>query len=132
MRVIDVVAGIIFDEQRKEVLLAFRQPGQHQGNLWEFPGGKMESGESPSVALARELLEEVAITVNRQQHRRTLTHKYADKHVRLHFRDVTDFDGSPRGLEGQQLRWVRITELAELDFPEANQVIVEELLNAVG
>lgn len=131
MRVIDVVAGIIFDEQRQRVLLAFRQASQHQGNRWEFPGGKMEDAENQADALARELLEEVAITVQQQQHRRTLEHQYADKHVRLHFRDVTRFTGTPCGLEGQELRWVSIAELPELEFPEANQAIVDELVNAV-
>ena len=128
MTFIDVVAGIIFDDQQDRVLLAFRKPEQHQGDRWEFPGGKMEPNESQQDALARELLEELNLLVKQSRHRRTLEHQYSDKHVRLHFWDVTDYSGEPTGCEGQTLRWVAIDELTALRFPEANQVRVDELV----
>lgn len=128
MDVIDVVAGVIFNEARDQVLLALRKPEQHQGDRWEFPGGKLEAGEAQQPGLARELLEEIAIQVTHSKPRLTLEHQYPDKHVRLHFWDVTGFSGQPHGCEGQQLRWVSFSELPSLTFPEANKVIVQQLV----
>lgn len=130
MKVVDVVAGIVFDHACSQVLLALRKPGQHQGNLWEFPGGKIETGEQPEQALRRELQEETDISVIDCQPRRMIEHRYSDKHVRLHFYDVFEFSGEPRGMEGQQLRWVRLGELENLPFPDANQNIVDDLLES--
>jgi len=127
MKCVDVVAGIVFDPRGKQVLLALRKPEQHQGDRWEFPGGKIEADETQSDALRRELQEEIDLTVQRCTHRRTLEHHYADKHVRLHFWDVTAFTGTPRGCEGQRLEWVSLESLAGLRFPEANQPIVDDL-----
>ncbi len=129
--VVNVVAGIIFDPTAEHVLLALRKPEQHQGDRWEFPGGKMEAGESQTDALRRELLEEVAIGVVQSSHRETLEHHYGDKHVRLHFWDVTHFTGAPRGCEGQRLEWVAVPDLASRVFPDANQPIVDALVKSV-
>ena len=82
MTFIDVVAGIIFDESRHSVLLARRKPEQHQGGLWEFPGGKQEAGESQQEALQRELFEEIAIRPDTMRFRRSIEHRYDDKAVR--------------------------------------------------
>jgi len=128
MKVIDVVAGVIFNETRNQVLLALRKPEQHQGDRWEFPGGKLETDEAQQEGLARELYEEVAIRVTHSEHRLTLEHEYPDKHVRLHFWDVTSFTGEPHGCEGQELRWVALGDLPLLSFPEANGVIVNQLV----
>ena len=127
MTFIDVVAGIIFDESRHSVLLARRKPEQHQGGLWEFPGGKQEAGESQQEALQRELFEEIAIRPDTMRFRRSIEHRYDDKAVRLHFWDVDSFTGAPKGCEGQALQWVPIGELVQFRFPAANQTIVEEL-----
>ena len=128
MKMVEVVAGIIFNSDRHQVLLALRKPEQHQGNRWEFPGGKLEADESPADGLHRELLEELGVAITDSVHRMTIEHCYSDKHVRLHFRDVVDFVGEAKGLEGQQLRWVRLDQLSDLSFPEANQPIVDQLL----
>ena len=127
MTFIDVVAGIIFDPSRHSVLLARRKPEQHQGDLWEFPGGKQEAGESQQEALRRELFEEIAIRPDAVSFRRSIEHRYDDKAVRLHFWDVDSFTGTPAGCEGQLLRWVPVVELAQFSFPAANQAVVEEL-----
>lgn len=132
MDYIDVVAGIIFNEAGTQVLLALRKPGQHQGDRWEFPGGKLESGEAEQAGLARELREEIGITVTDCRTRSIIEHSYDDKHVRLHFWDVYGFEGTPEGLEGQRLQWVALTALGEFEFPEANQTIVDELMLDAG
>ena len=128
MKFIDVVAGVIFDDSGRQVLLALRKPEQHQGNRWEFPGGKLEEGEALQDGLVRELREEIGIVATQCQPRTIIEHSYPDKQVRLHFWDVTAFDGEPVGCEGQTLQWLALAELGSLEFPEANQAIVKELL----
>lgn len=127
-KIVEVVAGIIFDAAHEQVLLALRKPDQHQGNLWEFPGGKLEPDESQADALTRELSEEINLVVSDSQYRCSLEHRYADKHVQLHFWDVTAFTGEPKGCEGQELRWVSLTELSTYAFPAANQTVVNQLI----
>jgi len=132
MKRIEVVAGVIFNATRTEVLVALRKPEQHQGDRWEFPGGKLEANESIEHCLRRELSEEIGIDVINSCARTTIEHNYPDKQVCLHFWDVTEFSGQPEGCEGQQLRWVALNDIAKLSFPEANQVIVDALVTGVG
>lgn len=128
MNIIEVVAGIIFDSEQSEVLLALRKPEQHQGDRWEFPGGKLDDGETCRDGLVRELYEELGIAVTHCHARSIVEHKYPDKQVRLHFWDVTEFTGVPEGREGQALQWVPLSELSKYQFPDANQGIVNELM----
>jgi 8-oxo-dGTP diphosphatase len=129
MRRVEVVAGVIFNSTGTEVLVALRKPEQHQGDCWEFPGGKLEFGESIESGLARELSEEIGIEVIRSSSRATIEHNYPDKQGCLHFWDVTHFAGTPEGREGQKLRWVAVTTLNNLRFPDANQPIVDALVS---
>ena len=128
MKRVEVVAGVIFNASGTEVLVALRKPEQHQGDRWEFPGGKLEPGESIAVGLARELSEEIGIDVVSCEARTTIEHNYTDKQVCLYFWDVTEFSGVPEGREGQELRWVALSKLNELRFPDANQSIVDTLV----
>ena len=123
---VEVVAGIILKENK--VFIALRLADQHQGGFWEFPGGKVESGEPLELALKRELQEEVGITPLSCQHFETLEHDYGDKQVRLHFYKVDDFSGTASGVEGQEVAWVSLAKLANFQFPQANKPIVERLL----
>jgi len=122
MLVVDVSVGLII--QDKHVFMAKRHVHQHQGGLWEFPGGKVESGETPFVALQRELREEVAIDVMHAKEVMTIEHDYSEKTVRLVFFQVTDFTGEPQHCEGQECRWVPFAELDTLSIPEANKNIL--------
>jgi len=126
---IRVAAGVIFN-QRKEVLLALRPLHKHQGGLWEFPGGKIEAGESIEAALARELLEELDIVVLASEPFLVTEHDYGDKQVCLEVRLVRRHAGKARGREGQELAWVPIRGLSERRFPAANDPIVKALLSA--
>ena len=126
-RAIDVVAGVILDAARARVLLALRRADQHQGGLWEFPGGKVDAGEALADALRRELDEELGIRVGAVEPRCTLEHAYPDKTVRLHVFDVLGFEGEPVGREGQELRWTALDELGSTAFPDANAPIVAGL-----
>lgn len=125
---VDVAAGVILSADHDAVLLARRQANQHQGNLWEFPGGKLEPSEVASKALARELLEEIGISVGEYRELLVVEHDYGDKAVRLHVFEVQSFTGEPIGMEGQTLQWVPMTELSAYDFPEANVPIVKAIL----
>jgi len=129
---LEVAAGAILSNARDEVLLALRKADQHQGNLWEFPGGKLEPNEAPSDALARELSEEIGIKVSSLNELTLVEHQYSDKSVRLHVFVVEAYSGEPVGLEGQTLRWVPMSELSSYDFPAANLPILEALLDFVG
>jgi len=126
-KVVHVVAGIIYSPDRQHVLIAKRPDHLHQGGLWEFPGGKVDHGESPHEALARELLEELNIRVIDAEPFHQLSHDYPEKRVCLDFWSVTSFSGDPLGQEGQEIRWVSRAALREYPFPAANQPVVEAI-----
>jgi len=126
MKVVHVAAGIIVRDQ--QVFISKRSSEQHQGDKWEFPGGKVEPGESVLEALTRELKEEVNLEVVNAHVFHQLEFDYGDKVVQLDFYLVDNFEGVGEGLEGQQTEWVNIHDLTNYTFPAANQVIVEMLM----
>jgi 8-oxo-dGTP diphosphatase len=130
MKEIHVVAGIIYSPAKDQVLIAKRPDHLHQGGLWEFPGGKVDAGESASAALVRELMEEINIQVLEAEPFHQLSHKYPDKAVSLDFWAVNRFAGEPLGLEGQEVRWVNLGSLGDYAFPEANRAVVDLVLVA--
>lgn len=120
-----VVAAVIYSPDQSEILLALRPEHLHQGGLWEFPGGKLETGEAAEQALIRELQEEIAITPIRYQPLLRVEHDYGDKQVLLDVWSVTAFTGCPEGLENQRLEWVKREHVDNYAFPAANRRIVE-------
>jgi 8-oxo-dGTP diphosphatase len=127
MSVVHVVAAVIVSDD-KRILLAKRPDHVHKGGLWEFPGGKLESGETSAQALSRELEEELAISVLEAAPLLKIQHDYPEKSVLLDVWQVTKFSGRAKGNEGQPIVWVKADELKEYQFPEANQPIIDELL----
>lgn len=123
---LDVVAAIVRDE-KNQLLLSQRLQHKHQGGCWEFPGGKMDANESLHQALARELKEELGIRAHSSSPFMTIEHNYPDLSVRLHFRDVSDWDGEPYGREQQPVQWFSLASLAALEFPAANLPVVTAL-----
>ena len=123
MRRIHVIAAVIRDAQDR-ILIAKRPDHVHQGGLWEFPGGKLEDDEQRFEGLVRELREELGINVTDARPLLDIRHDYPDKSVRLDVWLVTGFDGEAHGAEGQPVRWVAASELAEYEFPAANAPIV--------
>jgi 8-oxo-dGTP diphosphatase len=128
---IHVAVGVIRAADGK-VLLAKRRQDVHQGGLWEFPGGKVEQGETIQHALRRELREELAIEVLDCQPLIQVRHHYGDKSVLLDVREVLTFSGTPTGNEGQPLEWVAIGDLGPGDdcpypLPAANAAIIKAL-----
>lgn len=124
--IVHVAVGVLQDSSGR-VLLTRRPPKTHQGGLWEFPGGKVEVGETVSAALARELIEELAVQVEASQPLMTIAHDYGDKQVLLDIHTVTSWAGEPRGVEGQPLAWVMPHALDDYAFPAANTPIVARL-----
>ncbi len=128
---IDVAVGAIV--LGDAVLIAKRAAHQHQGGLWEFPGGKWQVGETGFEALCRELKEELAIGVVSARPLIRLTHDYGDKKVTLSVWRVESFTGLPgfagerMGAEGQPLKWAKIAQLDPDHFPVANKSIIHAL-----
>jgi 8-oxo-dGTP diphosphatase len=118
------VAAAVIRGVDGRILITRRADTQHQGGLWEFPGGKVEEGEAVRAALARELQEELGIAVTAARPLIKVRHDYPDKQVLLDVWEVTGFTGEPHGAEGQPLAWVSVRELPNYDFPEANRPIV--------
>lgn len=121
-----VVAAAIINE-RDQLLIALRPDHLDQGGLWEFPGGKCEPGEQAESALRRELQEELDITPTKFEPLIKVRHHYPDKEVLLDVWLVTDFNGTPHGKEGQQVRWVNRGQLQDYTFPEANLPVLKAL-----
>ena len=110
-----------------QFLISLRAKDVHQGGKWEFPGGKVEQGEQPEQAMCRELVEEVGLIAVDYQLLETKFFDYGDAALNLHFYLVTDFTGIARGKEGQPINWVSKTELADYEFPKANQSVIDTL-----
>ena len=125
---IRVAAGIIVDESWQVLLGCRTSPGPYIGK-WEFPGGKIRRGESVEAALYRELKEELGISVKSSTPFIKFAYDYPDHKVMLDFRRVDEFKGSPRGLEQQQLRWVKISRLNEIDLLAPNVTVVAKLMD---
>jgi 8-oxo-dGTP diphosphatase len=125
-RRIHVAAGALQDAAGR-VLVARRPEGVHQGGLWEFPGGKLEPGELPRSALARELREELGVDVQAARPLIRIHHDYGDRHVLLDVFLVTDYVGEPRGLEGQPLDWATPWDMDATCFPAADKPIIDAL-----
>lgn len=122
-----VAVGVILDASNA-VLISRRAAQAHQGDLWEFPGGKVEPGEHVLAALSRELQEELAIAVTATEPLLEIAHDYGDKAVLLDVHLVTRFENTPRAMENQPLRWVPAQDLARYAFPAANVPIIDALL----
>lgn len=123
MKRIHVAAAVIRGADGR-ILIARRADKQHQGGLWEFPGGKVEADETVPAALNRELQEELGICPTAARPLIQVRHDYPDKQVLLDVWEVSAFTGEPHGAEGQPLAWVSPRQLGDYEFPAANQPIV--------
>ncbi|MGB5648505.1 MAG: Nudix family hydrolase [Sedimenticolaceae bacterium] len=123
---VHVAAAALIDDQGR-VLLQRRHADTHQGGLWEFPGGKLEPGESIAEGLARELREELGIDPLAHRPLIRIRHHYADRSVLLDVHEVTAWRGEPVGREGQPLAWAERAALRDYPMPAADIPIVTAL-----
>jgi 8-oxo-dGTP diphosphatase len=119
------VAAAVLTNPRAEVLLCQRPPGGRFGLKWEFPGGKVEPGETARGALVRELREELGIDSRPGTLLLRLEHRYdGGPHVLLDFFQVRTYHGTPRNLAFHDIRWVEVRELPGFDLLEADLPLI--------
>ena len=131
MRIVHVVAAVLVDAEGR-VLLAQRPPGKALAGTWEFPGGKLEPGETPEAALARELDEELGIVAGPLAPFTFASHAYDDFHLVMLLYWCRQWQGTPDGRDGQALRWERPGAMAALPMPPADVPLVAALAAALG
>ena len=125
-----VAAAIIYQEGK--ILLTRRKLDADQGGLWEFPGGKQESGEMLEQCLRRELKEEIDITVGVLRPFAVVHHCYPQKKVELHFFTCSLDQGAPKALGCLEMAWVSPHELSSYEFPAADQPVLQKIRNYSG
>jgi 8-oxo-dGTP diphosphatase len=123
---ITVVAAVIRDEAGR-VLLTRRPAHKHMGGLWEFPGGKIDDGESPATALIRELHEELGVEASIDEPLTFAVHEEAELRILLLFYSARVLERHPVGREGQDVRWVDPSDLSDYSFPPADAELVARL-----
>ena len=126
MKKIDVAAGILIDKNNR-VLITQRIEGKLLKGFWEFPGGKLNIGENPEIALKRELEEELGISVISYEPFMQLEHCYYNQAVNIDFFLVHKWLGSIIGLDGQNIQWVKISRLPKKKLLEADIPIIKAL-----
>ena len=132
-RLLLVVAVALVDTDGR-VLVSERPAGKQLAGLWEFPGGKVEPGERPEETLIRELAEELGITVE-EPCLAPLTfasHAYPDFHLLMPLYVCRRWEGTPRSLEGQALKWVYPKALRDLAMPPADAPLIPFLVDLLG
>ncbi len=132
MKLLLVVACALVDEDRR-VLIAQRPEGKALAGLWEFPGGKLDPGERPEMALIRELKEELGIAV-KEACLAPLTfasHAYPEFHLLMPLYICRRWEGVVTSREGQALKWVRPTKLRDYPMPPADEPLIPALIDLV-
>ena len=133
---IHVVAAIIWQQSdpqsnQQKFLIAQRQKGKHLEDYWEFPGGKLEPGESPWQALQRELAEEIGIMPTKAAPYLKVYHRYPERNILLDTWVVEEYSGELVSGEGQQLCWVDLSQVDQYRLPPADLPIIEAIKSSV-
>lgn len=119
-----VTAAVI--RKGREFLVTRRHKGVHLEGFWEFPGGKCDPGEALEVCLAREIREELDVDIRVGAELFSCIHEYPERAIELHFFDC-ELEGEPRPMLGQEMRWVPQAELRSLQFPPADDTLIDLL-----
>ncbi|HEX9903344.1 MAG TPA: (deoxy)nucleoside triphosphate pyrophosphohydrolase [Propylenella sp.] len=124
-----LVAACALIDQEKRVLITQRPEGKPMAGLWEFPGGKVEEGESPEDTVIRELHEELSIVVTRLclAPLTFSSHNYREFQILMPLFVCRRWEGSPVPREGQQLKWVRANRLRDFPMPPADEPLISHL-----
>ena len=127
MKILQISVGIIRNADG-EIYITQRAADSHMAHKWEFPGGKIEAGETPEEAVIRELQEEVGIAATSLHQFDKLEYQFPDRHITLWVWMVDGWEGEPWGKEGQPGRWVAQRDLVADEFPPANVPVIEKLI----
>jgi 8-oxo-dGTP diphosphatase len=121
-----LVSAVALIDVDGRVLLAQRPAGKSMAGLWEFPGGKVEPGETPEAALIRELEEELGIDTwaSCLAPLTFASHSYADFHLLMPLFACRKWQGTPQGVEGQALKWARVQDLKNYPMPPADLPLI--------
>ena len=123
----EVVAALIWDKDK--FMICQRPANKARGLLWEFVGGKVESGETKQQALIRECREELAIILDVGYEFMDVVHEYPDLTVHLTLFNATIANGTPQKLEHNDIRWITVEEIPQYEFCPADTVILKRLQN---
>ena len=126
---IPVVTALI--KRGDHVLVGQRPETGSLAGLWEFPGGKIEAGESPESALTREIKEELGIDIEVGDLKLSCTHNYEGVSLLILFFEVNFWKGEPKEKHHTQIKWVNKAQLHELEMPQANRLILDRLLKGI-
>ncbi|RUR85140.1 hypothetical protein PCC6912_12560 [Chlorogloeopsis fritschii PCC 6912] len=118
--------AVIWNDKR-QILIDRRPPTGVMGGLWEFPGGKIEPGETIFDCIKREIYEELGIVIEVGEHLITIDHTYTHLRVTLTVHNCCHITGIPQPIECDEFRWVSLDELEQFAFPKANVQIIEAL-----
>ena len=121
------VVALVLENQQGEILVAKRAKDKHQGGLWEFPGGKVERGETRIQALKREIKEELNYKLQQAKPLKCITHQYDKLMVKLDVWYSKDINPQVYANEKQPLKWVSKTDLLTLAMPEADKPIIKAI-----
>jgi mutator protein MutT len=126
---VNVVAAII--RRAGKILITQRFDKAHLGGMWEFPGGKVEAGETLEATLQREIREELGIKIQVDDEYLRTEHDYPAKSIRLHFFNCTILEGEPQPLDVADLRWVEPPQLSDFQFPPADAELIAKLRSGI-
>jgi len=122
------VVGAIIENEQQEIFCALRNPQMVLANYWEFPGGKIEQGETPKKALSREILEEFNCTIQVGKQVAVTLHEYEQFFVHLETYKASIIKGTPQILEHAEARWVPRNQLLDLPFAPADLPSIQKLM----
>lgn len=122
------VVGAIIENEQQEIFCALRNPQMVLANYWEFPGGKIEQGETPKQALSREILEEFNCTIQVGKQVAVTHHEYEQFFVHLETYKASIIKGTPQNLEHAEARWVPRNQLLDLPFAPADLPSIQKLM----
>jgi 8-oxo-dGTP diphosphatase len=117
----------VISNEAGEILIDKRKMSGAMGGLWEFPGGKIEAGETIVDCIVREIREELAIEISVGEHLISIEHTYPTIRVTLIAHHCKHISGIPQPIESDEIRWVKIGDLNEYQFPDANVAIIRAI-----